>query len=81
MGKFILPFYESLRGWYEIEADSIEEARKLADDYDYIAELEPNYKDGEADWDANEITEATDSEYYKQWQDLAKTIKRSRERN
>lgn len=60
MAKYYLPFYETQRGWYEIEADSIEEARQLADNTDYISDLEPNYRDGETDWDSDEITLISD---------------------
>lgn len=55
MAKYVLPFIETQRGWYEIEADTIEEARKLAQDLDYMVDLEPNYKDGYTDWDENDI--------------------------
>lgn len=56
MAKYYLPFYETQRGWYEIEADSLEEAKQLADNTDYISDLEPNYKDGQTEWDADEIS-------------------------
>ena len=55
MPKYVLPFIETQRGWYEIEANNIEEAKDLAQNTDYIAELEPNYKDGYTDWDENDI--------------------------
>lgn len=58
MATYILPFYETQRGWYEIEADSIEEARKLAEDDDYMLDLEQYYKDGQTEWDPAEISEA-----------------------
>ena len=59
MGKYILPFTEVQRGWYEIEADSLEQAKSLASDMDYMVDLEPNYKDGHVNWDENEIEEDT----------------------
>ena len=66
MATYILPFYEAQRGWFEIEADSIEEARKLAEDNDYMADIEQYYKDGQTEWDPAEITEATEVAWYKQ---------------
>ena len=59
MAKFILPFYEEQTGWYEIEADSLEQAKSLASDMDYMVDLEPNYKDGHVDWDENDVVEDT----------------------
>lgn len=58
--KFILPFTEFQRGWYEIEADSLEEAREIAIAGDFTEDHEPFYKDGEVSWDENELVEATD---------------------
>lgn len=55
MAKYILPFQETQQGWYEIEATTIEEAKKLAEDMDYMAELEPNYRHGTTDWDVEDI--------------------------
>lgn len=57
MPKYILPFTEVQRGWYEIEAESLEHAQELADNASYIADLEPNYKDGYTDWDVTEMLE------------------------
>lgn len=59
VAKYILPFVETQRGWYEIEADSLEQAKSLASDMDYMVDLEPNYKDGHVNWDENEIEEDT----------------------
>jgi hypothetical protein len=59
MGKYILPFTEVQRGWYEIEADSLEQAKLLASDMDYMVDLEPNYKDGRVEWDENDVVEDT----------------------
>ena len=50
MGKFILPFIETNRGWFEIEADTLEEAQAIADS-DELVTYEPFYKDGVTDWD------------------------------
>ena len=50
MPKFIMPFEEHLRGWYEIEADTLEEAKAIIQETDLV-DYEPNYKDGYTDWD------------------------------
>jgi hypothetical protein len=50
MPKYILPFEEYQRGWYEIEADSLEEALAIIDEGDSDAFGEPFYKDGNLDW-------------------------------
>jgi hypothetical protein len=57
MPKYLLPFIETQNGWYEIEANTIEEAKQLADDMDYMVDLEPNYGNGSVTWDSNEIME------------------------
>lgn len=59
MPKYILPFTEYQRGWYEIEADTIEQARAIVIAGDFTEDTEPNYKDGEVNWDANELEEDT----------------------
>jgi hypothetical protein len=57
MATFILPFEEHQRGWYEIEADSIEEAKAIVIAGDFTEDHEPFYKDGVVEWDENNITE------------------------
>jgi len=57
MSKYILPFIETQRGWYEIEATSLEHAKLLASDMDYMVDLEPNYKSGQVNWDENDVME------------------------
>jgi hypothetical protein len=59
MAKYILPFTETQQGWYEIEADSLEQAKLLASDMDYMIDLEPNYKSGQVNWDENDVEEDT----------------------
>lgn len=66
MGTYILPFEERQTGWYEIEAESLEQAKALADNTDYIAELEPNYKDGYTDWNSDDVTELRAVDYVRQ---------------
>ena len=62
MPKYILPFTEVQRGWYEIEADTIEEARAIVAEGDFTEYLEPaGYKDGAVEWDENELTEDTNA--------------------
>ena len=57
MATFILPFNEYQRGWYEIEADTLEEARAIVIEGNFTEDHEPFYKDGVVEWDENNITE------------------------
>lgn len=57
MATFILPFEEHQRGWYEIEADSIEEAKAIVIAGDFTEDHEPFYKDGVVEWDEDNIAE------------------------
>jgi hypothetical protein len=59
MPKYILPFTEVQRGWYEIEASTIEEARAIVVLGDFTENHDPFYKDGVTEWDENELTEDT----------------------
>ena len=61
MTKYILPFEEHQRGWYEIEADSIEEAKAIVIAGDFTEDHEPFYKDGVVEWDENELYEEKDN--------------------
>lgn len=61
MAKYILPFEEHQRGWYEIEADSIEEAKAIVIAGDFTEDHEPFYKDGVVEWDENELYEEKDN--------------------
>ena len=56
---YVLPFTEVQRGWYEIEADSLEEAKAIAIAGDFTEDHEPFYRDGRVDWDENEMYEDT----------------------
>lgn len=57
MPKYYLPFEEYQRGWYVIEAENIEEARKIAEDGSFTDDHEQHYKDGETIWKPEEIEE------------------------
>lgn len=57
---FILPFYEHQRGWYEIEAESLSEARRIVDTGDFTENCEPQYRDGVTEWDVAELYEKGD---------------------
>lgn len=57
MATYILPFEETNRGWYEIEASSLEEARQIVIQGDFTVDHEPNYKDGYRIWDENDLEE------------------------
>ena len=59
MTKYILPFEEYQQGWYEIEADTIEEARAIVIAGDFTEDHEPNYRKGHTTWDENELEEDT----------------------
>ncbi len=61
MAKFYLPFEEYQRGWYLIEADTMDEARKIADSGDFTEYLEPHYKDGETIWKPELLEEAVNA--------------------
>lgn len=51
MPSYYLPFEEVQRGWYEIEAPTLEEAKALAEDTAFVMDLEPNYLgDGRTEW-------------------------------
>lgn len=60
MTKYYLPFEEYQRGWYEIEADSLEEAQAIVRVGDFSEYLDPNYKDGYTTWDIDMLQEARD---------------------
>jgi hypothetical protein len=59
MATYILPFEEYQEGWYEIEADTIEEARAIVIAGDFTEDHEPNYRKGYTTWDENELEEDT----------------------
>lgn len=56
---YLLPFTEVQRGYYEIEAGSLEEAKALADDNNYVMDLEPaGYNGGNTTWEIDDLVEA-----------------------
>lgn len=55
MATFILPFHEYQRGWYEIEAESLDEAVAIVNEGDFTEDHEPNYKDGRVEWCADDL--------------------------
>lgn len=57
MAKYILPFYEEQTGWYEIEADSIEEAKAIVIAGDFTEDHEPYYKNGQVEWNIDALYE------------------------
>lgn len=57
MRKFILPFEEYQKGWYEIEANSLEEAKQIVKQGDFTEYAEPNYGSGYTNWDIEELKE------------------------
>ena len=54
---FVLPFIETLRGYYEIEADNLEEAKAIVELGNFTETIEPSYKDGYTDWDSADLEE------------------------
>ena len=57
MKTYILPMKEMLEGWYEIEANSLEEAKAIAIQGDFTEHTDPNYRKGYVDWDEEKIYE------------------------
>jgi hypothetical protein len=57
MKTYILPIKEMLEGWYEIEANSLEEAKAIAIQGDFTELTDPNYRKGYVDWDEEKIYE------------------------
>lgn len=57
MKTYILPFTEYQRGWYEIEAESLEHAKTIVELGDFTETCEPFYKDGLVEWDKETIVE------------------------
>jgi hypothetical protein len=59
MGIFILPITETNSGWVEIEADTIEEARDIAENGNPFETADPQWRSGEIYYESNDIVEAT----------------------
>ena len=60
MAIYTLPFTEVNRGWYEIEADSLEEAKSIVEAGDFTEDHDPNYKDGYTEWEVNKLEEVSE---------------------
>lgn len=56
MQKFILPFTEINKGWFEIEAENLEQAKALVEQTDFVMDLEPFYKGGDTYWETEQLT-------------------------
>ena len=57
MAQFALPFYEEQTGFYIIEADTLEEAKAIVIQGDFTEDHEPYYKNGQVEWDEDEMYE------------------------
>jgi hypothetical protein len=58
MKKFILPFTETTQGWYEIEAETLEEAREIVIEGSFTEDHDPFYSHkSRTDWDEDELME------------------------
>lgn len=62
MPKYIVPFTEYQRGWYEITADTIEQAKEIAKQGDFTEDHEPQYRDGRVEWNEEDIYLAPEQE-------------------
>ena len=57
MAKYILPFWEEQRGWYEIEADSLDKAKEIVKLSDFTENHEPQYRGGQVEWNIDKMYE------------------------
>ena len=57
MPKYILETVETINGYYEIEAATIEEAREIALSDDFTETHDIEWVDGYTDWDEDDIYE------------------------
>lgn len=53
MPKYAIRFVEVQRGWYEFEADNLEQAQAIVKDADMDVFSEPFYKDGTLEFDGD----------------------------
>jgi hypothetical protein len=60
MPKYILETIETINGYYEIEADTLEEAKAIALSDDLTELYEIVWVDGETDWNEDDIYELED---------------------
>jgi len=55
MKTYLLPFDEHLKGFYAIEANSLEHAKEIARSPNFTETREPEYTSGSTDWDVDNI--------------------------
>jgi len=55
MKTYLLPFDEHLKGFYEIEANSLEHAKEIARSPNFTETREPEYTSGSVDWNVDDI--------------------------
>ena len=55
--KFAIPFTEVVKGWYEFEAENLEEARKLVEKDYLLDELEPIQRKGNVHFEIEDLEE------------------------
>ena len=59
MAIFVLPITEVVSGWVEIEADTIEQARDIAENGDPFESADPQWRKAEVYYESKDIVEAT----------------------
>lgn len=57
MAQFSLPVIEVMNGYYVIEAESLAEAKKIAEGDDFTETHEVEWYDGITEWNADDIEE------------------------
>ena len=57
MPKYILETTEVINGYYEIEAESLEEAKEIATSDDFTETYNIEWVDGYTEWDEDDIYE------------------------
>lgn len=57
MPIFVMPFEEYNRGWFEIEAKDLAEAKEIAKNSEKMMDQEMFHKDGRVDYNPEELTE------------------------
>lgn len=59
MAIFVLPITEVVSGWVEIEADTIEQARDIAENGDPFESTDPQWRSAEVYYESKDIVMAT----------------------
>ena len=57
MKTYILPYEEYIEGWYEIEANSLDEAKAIAKEGQFTEYTEGNSNKGWTDWNEEDMFE------------------------